>query len=74
MAPVVGPRGGTQWIESAPTGETVQRGPTRQSQRPPHDPTASPTVSVSDKRVGKSEQKLRRWGKLSTTKEPGAQK
>jgi hypothetical protein len=29
---------------------------------------------VSDKVLGKTEEKLKSWGKLSTTKKPGAQK
>ena len=31
-------------------------------------------LRVSDKVLGKTEEKLRGWGKLSTTKEPGARK
>jgi hypothetical protein len=31
-------------------------------------------VRVSDKGLGKTEEKLRSWGKLSTTKDPRAQK
>jgi hypothetical protein len=31
-------------------------------------------VRVSDKGLGKTEEKLRSWGKLSTTKDPRARK
>jgi hypothetical protein len=37
-------------------------------------PTNGLLVRVSDKRLGKTEEKLSGWGKLSTTKDPRARK